>query len=110
MAWFPVAVFQNATVLNHYNYTVKRVRVISPSASAVHCGKNKGMRTKISFPGSSGNVSYTGLAREDTDTFVLHIQARTADGEVANLRRRFQIGQFPKHMHCDSQSTWCKLK
>ena len=42
--------------------------------------------------GSSGSVSYTGLAREEVNEFVLHIQARTTAGEVANLRRMFRIG------------------
>ena len=43
--------------------------------------------------GSSGNVAFTGLTRQDVDEFVLHIQARTTAGEVANLRRVFRIGQ-----------------
>ena len=43
--------------------------------------------------GSSGNVTFTGLTRQDVDEFVLHIQARTTAGEVVNLRRVFRIGQ-----------------
>ena len=39
-------------------------------------------------------MNYSGLGRKGVEEFVLHIQARTATGETANIRRIFRIGQL----------------